>query len=126
MNKKEVAEIRRQYTPERCAITRIRGCYIDAEKNVKTELKEAFLKEEEYLQSHFLELDANLPFQRGDSIMSIAGKIAALRKEAIDDTRSLLTHDDLQKAVLYMRKASSIGLYAVSNNLILARNSSTI
>lgn len=43
MNKKEVAEIRRQYTPERCAITRIRGCYIDAEKNVKTELKEAFL-----------------------------------------------------------------------------------
>ena len=53
--------------------------------------------------------------------MSIAGKIAALRKEAIDDTRSLLTHDDLQKAVLYMGKASSIGLYAVSNNLILAR-----
>ena len=36
-------------------------------------MKEAFLKEEEYLQSHFLELDANLPFQRGDSIMSIAG-----------------------------------------------------
>ena len=85
------------------------------------ELKEAFLKEEEYLQSHFLELDANLPFQRGDSIMSIAGKIAALRKEAIDDTRSLLTHDDLQKVVLYMRKASSIGLYAVSNSLILTR-----
>ena len=53
--------------------------------------------------------------------MSIAGKIAALRKEAIDDTRSLLTHDDLQKVVLYMRKASSIGLYAVSNSLILTR-----
>ena len=43
MNKKEVAEIRRQYTPERCTITRICGCYVDAEKNVKTELKEAFL-----------------------------------------------------------------------------------
>lgn len=43
MNKKEVAEIRRQYTPERCTITRICGCYIDAEKNIKTELKEAFL-----------------------------------------------------------------------------------
>ncbi len=85
------------------------------------ELKEAFLKEEEYLQSHFQEIDANLPFQRNDSIMSIASKIAAIRKEAIDDTRSLITHDDLQKAVLYMRKASSIGIYAVSNNLILAR-----
>lgn len=43
MNKKEVAEIRRQYTPERCTITRICGCYIDGEKNIKTELKEAFL-----------------------------------------------------------------------------------
>lgn len=43
MNKKEVAEIRRQYTPERCTITRICGCYIDGEKTVKTELKEAFL-----------------------------------------------------------------------------------
>ncbi len=85
------------------------------------ELKEAFLKEEEYLQSHFQEIDANLPFQRGDPIMAIAGKIAALRKEAIDDTRSLLSHDALQKATLYMRKASSVGVYAVSNNLILAR-----
>lgn len=43
MNKKEVSEIRRQYTPERCTITRICGCYIDAEKTIKTELKEAFL-----------------------------------------------------------------------------------
>lgn len=42
MNKKEVAEIRRQYTPERCAITRICDCYIDGEKNRKTERKEAF------------------------------------------------------------------------------------
>lgn len=43
MNKKEVLEIRKQFTPERCAITRICGCYVDGEKNVKLELKEAFL-----------------------------------------------------------------------------------
>ncbi len=43
MNKKEIAEIRKQYIPERCTITRICGCYIDAEKNIKTELKQAFL-----------------------------------------------------------------------------------
>ncbi len=43
MNKKEIAEIRRQYTPDRCTITRICGCYVDAEKNIKTQLKEAFL-----------------------------------------------------------------------------------
>ncbi len=53
-------------------------------------MKEAFLKEEEYLNSHFQGIDANLPFGKGDSAMAIAGKIAALRKEAIGDTRSLL------------------------------------
>ena len=29
MNKKEVLEIRRQFSPENCAITRICGCYVD-------------------------------------------------------------------------------------------------
>lgn len=43
MNKKEIAELRRQYTPERCTITRICSCYVDAEKNIKTTQKEAFL-----------------------------------------------------------------------------------
>ena len=43
MNKKEVLEIRKQYTHEKCSITRICGCYVDGEKNIKTELKEAFL-----------------------------------------------------------------------------------
>lgn len=43
MNKKEVAEIRRQYVPERCTISRICGRYVDAEKNIKTTMKEAFL-----------------------------------------------------------------------------------
>jgi hypothetical protein len=43
MNKKEVSEIRKQFTPENCAITRICGCYVDHEKEKKAELKKAFL-----------------------------------------------------------------------------------
>lgn len=43
MNKKEVTEIKKQFTPANCAITRICGCYVDGEKEKKTELKEAFL-----------------------------------------------------------------------------------
>lgn len=43
MNKKEVLEIRKQFTPENCAITRICGCYVDGEKEKKLESKEAFL-----------------------------------------------------------------------------------
>lgn len=43
MNKKEISEIKKQFTPEHCAVTRICGCYVDAEKEKRTELKEAFL-----------------------------------------------------------------------------------
>ncbi|MDY4693716.1 MAG: DUF4317 domain-containing protein [Blautia sp.] len=43
MNKKEISEIKKQFTPENCTITRICGCYVDGDKNKKTELKEAFL-----------------------------------------------------------------------------------
>ena len=43
MNKKEISEIKKQFTPDNCAITRICGCYVDGEKNKKTKLKEAFL-----------------------------------------------------------------------------------
>ncbi len=43
MNKREVNEIKKIFTPANCTITRICGCYVDSEKNKKTELKEAFL-----------------------------------------------------------------------------------
>lgn len=43
MNKKEILEIRKQFSPENCAITRICGCYVDGDKEKKLEFKEAFL-----------------------------------------------------------------------------------
>ena len=85
------------------------------------ELKEAYLKEEAYLETHFLDVDANFPFTNDDTIMSIASKLAILKKEAIDDTLSLVTHDDLQKAVQTIRKASSIYVFAVSNNGLITQ-----
>ena len=51
MNKKEVLEIRKQFTPENCAITRICGCYVDHEKAKRLQTKTAFLsmpEEEEF------------------------------------------------------------------------------
>ena len=47
MNKKEANELKKLFTPAGCALTRICGCYVDAEKNKKTELKEAFLSLQE-------------------------------------------------------------------------------
>lgn len=85
------------------------------------ELKEAYLKEEEYLVTHFCHIDANLPFEKSDSIMAIANKMAILKKEAIDDTLSLITHDDLQNAIQIIRKSSYVNIFAVSNNLLITQ-----
>jgi hypothetical protein len=43
MIKKDILEIRKQFTHENCCITRICGCYVDAEKEKKLEIKDAFL-----------------------------------------------------------------------------------
>lgn len=43
MNKKEVLEIRKQYKPEDCSITRICGCYVNGDKEIIAKSKEAFL-----------------------------------------------------------------------------------
>lgn len=43
MNKKEILEIRKSLTRENCAITRICGCYVNHEKEILFEIKNAFL-----------------------------------------------------------------------------------
>lgn len=49
MNKKEISEIKKTLNPEKSVITKICGCYVDGEKEIKCKLKEAFhsLSEEE-------------------------------------------------------------------------------
>ena len=54
MNKREIAEIKKQLTPDRCTITRISGCYVDADKTIKTRLNQAFLSlSEEEMYKYF-------------------------------------------------------------------------
>lgn len=43
MNKKDILEIRKQFSPANCVITRIAGCYVDHEKNKVMQTKDAFL-----------------------------------------------------------------------------------
>ncbi|MCC2865228.1 MAG: DUF4317 domain-containing protein [Clostridiales Family XIII bacterium] len=43
MINKEILEIKKQFTPENCTITRMCGCYVDAEKVRKYEVNRSFL-----------------------------------------------------------------------------------
>lgn len=84
------------------------------------ELKEKFIEEINYLNQHFCNIDPNFPFEAHDTLMNIASKIGQLASETIEDTLSLLKHDDLKKAVDLLDKAKIINVYGVSNSLIMA------
>ena len=79
------------------------------------EFKETFLHEINYLNSHFQDVDANLPFTNQDTIMTIASKIVNLHIESAKDTLSLVQHDSLQKAVQILRRSQEVRVFAISN-----------
>lgn len=86
------------------------------------ELKNSFLTEIEYLNSHFSSIDANYPFDDGDSIMTIANKMALLNQTTISDTLSLLNYDDLQKATNMLDKAAHIKVFSMYHNLLICHD----
>jgi len=43
MIKSEISEIKKQFTHENCTITKVSGCYVDGEKDIKTKFTDSFL-----------------------------------------------------------------------------------
>ena len=83
--------------------------------------KKDFLEEQKYILTHFNHIDPNFPFTKNDTIQTISSKMTTLSKETLDDTLSLLKHDDLQKAVALLQKANIIHLSAISYSLLLGQ-----
>lgn len=78
MIKQEVNEIKRLYTPGSCSITRICGCYVDGEKNKKTEFKEAFLSlPEEEIFKYFELLRKTLSGTVGKNMLNLEFPLAS-------------------------------------------------
>ncbi len=72
MIKQEINELKRLYTPSNCSITRICGCYVDGEKNKKTEFKEAFLSlPEEEIFKYFELLRKTLSGSLGKNLLNL-------------------------------------------------------
>lgn len=72
MIKQEINEIKRLFTPNSCSITRICGCYVDSEKNKKTDFKEAFLSlPEEEIFKYFELLRKTLSGSIGKNLLNL-------------------------------------------------------
>ena len=88
MNKKEISEIKKLFTTTHCAVTRICGCYVDAEKNQKTKLKEAFLSlPEEEMFKYFNIFRKSLSGKLGKNLVQME---FPLEQEASGGTQEFL------------------------------------
>lgn len=78
MLKQEINEIKKLLTPKNCSVTRICGCYVDGEKNKKTELKQAFLSlPEEEMFKYFEIFRKTLSGTPGRNLLTLEFPLAA-------------------------------------------------
>lgn len=85
------------------------------------DLKKDYLKEIQYLNSHFSGLDANIPFGEDDSFINVAYKIGQLHKESIEDTLSLIHQENLEDAINILLKGKRIHIMAITNLIYAAQ-----
>ena len=122
MNKKEIAEIKKQFTQDKCAITRICGCYVDGEKNKKTELKEAFLSlPEEEMFKYFNIFRKALSGTLGKNLLNMEFPLETEEPGGTQDflmkLRASALKDDILLEEFYDKVIESY--YSVENYLIL-------
>lgn len=78
MIKQEISEIKKLLTQRNCSITRICGCYVDGEKNKKTEFKQAFLAlPEEEMFKYFEILRKTLSGTLGKNLLTLEFPLAS-------------------------------------------------
>lgn len=56
MTKKDISELKRRFKKEECTFTKLRGCYVDAQKNILLDINETFLNIEEEEFFKYLEI----------------------------------------------------------------------
>lgn len=78
MTKQEISELKKLLTQRNCSITRICGCYVDGEKNKKTEFKQAFLAlPEEDMFKYFEILRKSLSGTLGKNLLTLEFPLAS-------------------------------------------------
>ena len=88
MNKKEIAEIKKQFTPAKCTVTRISGCYVNGDKEKITSFTEAFLAiPEEETHKYFEIFRKALSGTPGRNLLNMEFPLSA---EEEDGTQSAL------------------------------------
>lgn len=86
------------------------------------DLKNDYIKELQYTDTHFKDIDANYPFKKSDSLNEIAGKMNILLKETIDDSLSLIDFEELHHAIQLLNNAINIHVFGLGNSLLFGEH----
>lgn len=85
------------------------------------DFKEAYLKELEYIHRIKRDIDGSIPFKEDDSFYEICNNLSVLTKETAEDTVSGLNHDDLNRAVQYIKDSKNIYVFSSGTTINLAK-----
>ena len=122
MNKKEITEIKKQFTPANCAITRICGCYVDGEKNIVTSFGETFLSlPEEEIFKYFEIFRKTLSGTLGKNLLNMEFPLDAEREGGAQSRLLALRNSKLNDEALLDAYYAQIAenFYYAGNYLIL-------
>ncbi|MGT2829483.1 MurR/RpiR family transcriptional regulator [Streptococcus hillyeri] len=81
-----------------------------------TDFLPALIAERYYSDTHYSDVDHNLPFNEDDDITTIIQKIATVEKESIQDTADKIKPEDLDKATDLIKQAKRVVLFGLSPN----------
>ena len=122
MNKKEIAEIKKQLTPDRCAISRICGCYVDGEKNIITSFRDTFLAlPEEEIFKYFEIFRKTLSGTIGKNLLTMEFPLDTEKDNGTQQRLLALRKSELKDDTLLQRFYQEIteSFYYPGNYLIL-------
>lgn len=84
------------------------------------EFLQAFIEEVYYQESHYSDIDPNLPITDKDTTENIINKISSLQVESILDTADLIDETILERAVDILQQSNRIVIFGLSPNSLLA------
>lgn len=97
MNKKEILEIKKLFTNDKCCISRICGCYVDGNKNKVTTFKDAFLSlPEEEIYKYFSIFRSSLSGTIGKNLLNMEFPLEAENEGGSQDFLLKLRDSHLQ------------------------------
>lgn len=84
-----------------------------------SEFARAFASEQHYQETHYTDIDPNLPFHKDSSTKDIINLMCSLQMESLMDTADLISPQTIDRVVNLLEQSKRIGLFGMSPNSLL-------